>query len=354
VTEPVSARWARWRTALTMLTLTLVGLVGIGTSFVVADSGADSTASSADSPLPSPTEEPVASPEASPTVKKAKPRRLPTKAKQEKQQEKQLSLVDEVQDLLSAAPIAPTTTFRIASFNVLGSSHTARGGNKPGYASGPARMVGAVGMLRAHNVDVVGLQEYEPSQHVAFQRIAGDGYAVYPGLQIGTKGVRNSIAWRTDTWKLVTARTILIPYFRGNRVPMPYVLLEHSETGSQVWFINVHNPASSAKRGNNERWRDVGTALQIGLINRLRSATQRPVILTGDFNERAEAFCKVTSGAPVRAANGGTTGGRCVTPPDLRIDWIFGTEDITFSDYASRRSRFSDHPIVVSTATVGG
>ncbi len=48
----------------------------------------------------------------------------------------------------------------VASFNVLGHSHTTSGGNKPWMASGPARTQGMVALLRRHRVDVAGLQEY--------------------------------------------------------------------------------------------------------------------------------------------------------------------------------------------------
>ena len=124
---------------------------------------------------------------------------------------------------------APDATFRIASFNVLGASHTAPGGNKRGYAGGTARIGWAVQLIRGNNVSVVGLQEYEKSQHAQFSRITGGGWGIYPGLQVGNKGVRNSISWNAAVWELVEAHTIPIPYFHGNLVPMPYVLLKHKD-----------------------------------------------------------------------------------------------------------------------------
>jgi endonuclease/exonuclease/phosphatase family metal-dependent hydrolase len=269
--------------------------------------------------------------------------------------ESQKDLASAVEDLLDEPSISPTA-FRVASFNVLGHSHTTGGGNKPGYAAGPTRMRMAVQILRNYGADLIGFQEFEPIQNASFMRLTAGRYGTYPGMKIGKPGVRRTIAWRSDTWELVQADTVPVPYFRGNRVPMPYVLLEHKKTGQRVWAMNVHNPTSNAKRGNNARWRAVSKQIQTNLVNRLHKETEYPVILMGDFNERAEAFCTVTSRAPMRASNGGSTGGACRPPGDLGIDWIFGTTDIEFTSHVRTRAglvaRASDHPIVVADALV--
>ena len=269
-------------------------------------------------------------------------------------------LAASVQDLLGPRPRPEPddepVEFRVSSFNILGASHTTARGNKPRYASGTARMPASVRLLDDVGADVVGFQEYELVQHYAFKRLTGNRYDVYPGPSLGRGPIRNSVAWRQDTWELVDARTIPIPYFRGNRVPMPYVLLRHRASGQPVYFINIHNPASNKKRGDNERWRDLATKLEITLANRLARQVDVPVVLMGDFNERQEAFCRVT-GAGLVAANGGTAR-PCAPPANTGIDWIFGTRDITFSDYLRLDSplvnRLTDHPVLVTTARVGG
>lgn len=249
---------------------------------------------------------------------------------------------------------APPLTFRLSSFNVLGHSHTVPGGTHGGrgFAPGTSRIAAAAGMIRGAGVSVVGLQEYEPPQHNVFVR--NTGWGVYPGMQLGTAGVRNSIAWNDAVWSLVEAHTIQIPYFRGNRVPMPYILLEHAETGRRAWFINIHNPASNARRGNNQHWRTVATGMEIALMNQLK-ASGTPVFLMGDFNERNEAFCRVTVAADALAANGGTGGPPCQMPAGAGIDWIFGTsEDVAFSGYRRVETRTSDHPMIVTDVTLTG
>lgn len=245
--------------------------------------------------------------------------------------------------------------FVVSSFNVLGASHTRpRTGNKPGYATGEARLGAQIAMLNSNDVDVVGLQEFEHTQYRSFMRRTGGSWGVYPGLSKGRNFVRNSIAWRRNVWDLADYRTVTIPYFRGQPIQMPVILLTHKASGRQAYFFNIHNPASNPKRGNNERWRDIGTAREVAIVRKLKKSAPRvPVVLTGDFNERGEAYCKVTSGGDINAANPGGDRPGCDLPQYAGIDWIFGTADIEFSNYTVQQTgRASDHPMLVATATV--
>jgi hypothetical protein len=177
----------------------------------------------------------------------------------------------------------------------------------------------------------------------------------------GNNPVRNSIAWNVSVFELVEAHTIGIPYFDGKLVPMPYVLLEHRETGRLAWFINIHNPASV--RGPAQHWRDVATSKEIALMNDLQAPQSDgqagvPTFLTGDFNEKSEAFCRVTAGANAQAANGGTAS-PCRLPAQTGIDWIFGsTPGVSFSGYVRMDgglvARATDHPLVFSDVTLSG
>jgi endonuclease/exonuclease/phosphatase family metal-dependent hydrolase len=248
------------------------------------------------------------------------------------------------------AAAVPPAVFRVSTLNVLGHSHTVQGGNKPGYASGPARMGGTVGMLRSQNVDVVALQELEQIQKGAFLRATGGTW----GLHSGNAKARESVAWRESTWEFVEAGTRTVPYFHGNPIPMPWVLLRHRSSGREVYFMSVHNPTSNPQRGNNESERDVATGIQIDQAAEFRE-TGRAVVLMGDFNEREEAFCRVTSQGGMVAANGGSGGPPCSLPPLMGIDWIFGTKDLDFSSYqridGPVLNRLTDHPMIVATAT---
>jgi endonuclease/exonuclease/phosphatase family metal-dependent hydrolase len=254
-----------------------------------------------------------------------------------------------------AQPPVQPTTFRVGSFNVLGAIHTGPGGNKPRYASGSVRAAWAMQIVRAAGLDVVGLQEFEAPQFQTFQRVAGGAFDAFPGLSHGHKPVQNSIAWRQDVWALQEAHLIGIPYFHGHIMPMPYVRLESRQTGQDVWFMNVHNPANT--HGPAGRYRARAISLESTLVRRLH-ADGTPVVFTGDFNDRLPAFCPLTSRAPLHAANGGVSSGGCHLPADAGIDWIFATPEVRMSNYVRQRSglvlRTTDHPFVHATATVSG
>ncbi|HEU5038826.1 MAG TPA: endonuclease/exonuclease/phosphatase family protein [Nocardioides sp.] len=245
------------------------------------------------------------------------------------------------------------TTFRVGTFNVLGASHTQPGGNKKGWAPATTRMAWATSILTSYDADVIGFQEFESPQVSTFLARTAGRWAVYPG---NGGDPRNSIGWRTDTWELVEGATVPIPYFHGRTVGMPYVRLHNLASDQDVYFINVHNPATTGRWGNNERWRDAATAREITLINQLH-AQNFPVVLTGDFNERDEVFCKVTgSGAMVAASGGAASNATCLPPSGMGVDWIFGSSVIRFSDFVSQRGglvqRATDHPFLVATATI--
>ncbi len=250
------------------------------------------------------------------------------------------------EDVVEVVP----TTFRAASFNVLGDSHTAARGNKPGYASGTSRMAGAVRALRAQNIDVVALQEFEQVQKGAFLRATAGRWSYH----VADSRARDALAWREDTWAYVDGGFRNIPYFHGNPAPMPWALLQHRVTGQQMYFISVHNPTSNPRRGNNDRHRVTATRIQIALANEMQ-ATGIPVVLMGDFNERDQAYCMVTAGAAMTSANGGFGGPPCQPPSKIGIDHIFGTAGIVWSGYSrddSVRARgITDHPLVVATGT---
>ena len=268
------------------------------------------------------------------------------KAKRQKREQKLREAVEGAALEESPEP----AVFRVATFNLLGASHTSKGGNKPKYRSGESRTVGAIEALNANGISIAALQEFEITQKSAMRRNTS-AWAFYSS---GSEKARDAVAWRTDVFELVESGAGTIPYFRGNPVPLPWVLLRHRETGREIYAISLHNPVSNAKRGNNQKWRNVATAKEAALVNQF-AATGRPVLLMGDFNEKAEAFCQVTRQAPVVAANGGTAS-PCSPPAKAGIDWIFGTyHTLDFSSYARidavRARGISDHPLIAATVT---
>ncbi len=247
----------------------------------------------------------------------------------------------------------PVLDFTVASFNALGDSHTAPGGNKAWMADGRLRARWATRLLRLHDVDVVGFQELQTPQLATFDRLTGETWDVYPDDSLGWRGTDNSLAWRTAVWQPVSRATVAVPYFDGHLRPMPYVLLRNRATGVRAWFVNVHNPADTRRFGRQEHWRARATAVEIALVQRL-SATGDPVVLTGDMNARAAYLCAISTATSLRAARGvDGCGARGVG-----IDWIFGSPGVTFTGYTEDRGalvrRTTDHPVVVAEARVQG
>jgi endonuclease/exonuclease/phosphatase family metal-dependent hydrolase len=247
---------------------------------------------------------------------------------------------------------AQATSFNVVSFNALGFSHTARGGDRRGWAPGTARMRAAVGILQAQDTSVVGFQEFQGPQYATFHAMAPD-FQIYPGWSMGSQPLQNSIAWRTSDWELVKAQTLPIPYFY-NRVAMPQVLLRNVHTGREVWFGNFHNPADKFHPAQGARV--AATAVEAAATRGFVAAGY-PVILTGDMNERESYFCRISTLAPLHGADGAyRDSAGCHTVSPTPVDWITGTTSVQFSSYLRDTSttsrRISDHFLIKATATL--
>lgn len=242
--------------------------------------------------------------------------------------------------------------FRVASFNVLGASHTGANGRHARFAGAEPRMRLTVRLLQQLGISVAGFQEFQPSQHVSFDRLA-PGWSVFPGPSQGRDAMVNAVVWRADLWEPVRTETVQIPYFGGRPRPMPYVLLRHRPSGREIWFASFHNPADA--HGPAQRWRDAATDRQVALAD-LLVAGGAPVVFTGDMNDRERYFCPMTTRSAMHAANGGSHGTPCAPPPAMRVDWIMGSEPVTFSNYVAvdggLAAQASDHPLVVADASI--
>ncbi len=240
--------------------------------------------------------------------------------------------------------------FTLATFNTLGSSHTTSRGKHPGMASGSARTRGVVDLLERYGVDVVGLQEFQGSQHRAFRRLAGSTYATWSPAG----DTENSLAWRRDRWELERATSLAIPYFDGHRRRMPVVTLRDRVTSKVTVFVNVHNPADTRAYPRQARWRAAAVAREAALVERVTRSTGHPVVVTGDMNDRRDVFCRLAA-AGMTASNGGSAE-PCAPPAKAGIDWILATDGVGFSDHTVDRGALvrdtSDHPFVVTRVLV--
>lgn len=249
--------------------------------------------------------------------------------------------------------VVKPTTFRVASFNLLGASHTAGSNARKGYASGPRRLVGELEMIRNKGVTVAGLQEFQPPQVDEFHRLTGGTWTVYPGTSVD-----NSIVWLTSEWTLVKAETHAFPYFHGHQVQDPVVLLKNIDSGRTIWFVNVHSPAD-VHGMHNAGLRAATVAREAALVDELNQ-DGTPVVLTGDMNDRALFACSFTRQSGMHSSDGWhTAGGTCYHGTGYpNVDWILGSDQVSFTDgvpdFASEHRHLSDHPIITATATIAG
>lgn len=242
------------------------------------------------------------------------------------------------------------TTFRIASYNVLGHHLTAPGGGRPGFAPGTTRVAGGIARLESSDASIVVLNEFESPQAGVF--LADGGWGLHRATLNNTfrdgNGSGNAIAWQKDTWQLVDATEFTVPW--QVTLHMPVVRLEHVRTKAQVVVIGVHNPASTSVKGNQSGARTVARQIELAYITDLRQALPGvPILFAGDMNERNEAFCGFTGTGILQSSAGGSVGGACQVPSHGPVDWIFGTLELDFTgQYIDRGTlgRISDHPIL--------
>ncbi|ROR91819.1 endonuclease/exonuclease/phosphatase family protein [Nocardioides aurantiacus] len=253
---------------------------------------------------------------------------------------------------VAARPATGGSDFVLASFNVLGHSHTGPRGNKAHWASGVSRMSRAIGMLDSYEVDVVGFQELQRAQYDVLTRTAGDRYAIY----VPPSSTEISVAWRRDRWTFVSADTVPVPSWKGRIKDMPLVRLRHVASGQEAIFFSVHNAASI---GGPAAPRHRAEAVRRELAT-MRAVTDRydvPAFLLGDMNERIPAFCGLTKGQVLSTPAGGSHATECRLPKRLGIDWIFGNRHARWLgytvDWATSRSQVSDHPLVVARVGLG-
>lgn len=245
-----------------------------------------------------------------------------------------------------------TRGINLVSFNLLGANHTE---DSKIYATYPSRMKRAMALLETRRVDVAGLQEYQKPQAQWFDT---NGYGTtWEQFYFDPPGPAwdpdNAIIWRRSTMELVDKQTFSVPYFNGNLRAMPAVLLREKATGRTAWYVNTHNPSSSAQRGDNAVHRAAAVAIQRAKVLELRQSG-RPVFLMGDFNDNEAAFCPLTAGRLMISPNSQPSD-TCAMPAKYRsIDWIFAAGQVRFSRYerdlTPKQALINDHPIIATTA----
>ncbi len=246
----------------------------------------------------------------------------------------------------SGAPFSLT----IGSFNVLGSQHTAPGGDRPSFPPASVRSAGAAGRIADHGVDIVGMQELQDDQLNALQ--SRTGMAAYPGFQWGAAETDNSILYDPSRFEFVSGDRFTIP-FMGRPRPQPILRLRERSTGREFYVVNTH---PSAHDGPYLAERRQGQATLVSVVNGLKQSGL-PVLVTGDMNDRELFYCNVVPQAGLTAPNGGSYSGGCSPPPgSIPVDWVVGS-GVSWSSYwrdtTPVTSKVSDHFFISATAAFG-
>ncbi|MCW2783614.1 MAG: hypothetical protein JWP74_131 [Marmoricola sp.] len=245
---------------------------------------------------------------------------------------------------------APTLIFRMATFNALGSSHTLHSKKRQ---VGPARMTRGAQYVLDNKISIVGFQEMQENQRATFLNVTHDKYALYPGNQLRVQDGDTSIAYRLDTWKLIHATTVTMPYFHGEPRSLPVLLLRNRQTGIEIYMTDFHNPADV--HGPAGRWRSADKVIQIALFKQLEK-TGRPVFVAGDMNEHRTWACDILGPTDMRVAVGGDGRNGCSVTTNRIIDWIAASYAVQFVNYNETQNALiesiTDHPVIYADAKI--
>lgn len=271
---------------------------------------------------------------------------------------------------------SPAGSFVIATYNVLGASHSDSGGNKAYEPDSGPRMDKAIKVIQQNGFDVIGLQEFEQKQRTMFLSRTNGAYGIYPSSAVyrGDRTSVNSIVWRSDRFELVRGFERPFVYFGGNENALPVVLLRDKETGDEFYVTNTHDPANTRRWKDQERFRIENARRHRAFVAGLRDEGL-PVFLVGDLNSTFKVrpgkdragrdelpYCILTEGGVLHNAydvlRGRNTSACPTTDTAGSIDHVYVTPGVNVSNWDIIRSddaKFaSDHYPVSAVVSTGG
>jgi len=266
----------------------------------------------------------------------------------------------------SADDTSKTTSFTIATWNMLGASHTDPGGDTPGRAAYDDRMVKAVGVMKENRFDIVGLQELESKQRQKLLQLAGDTYDIYPSSDVTTNHLsENSIIWNKSQFSFVDGGKTTIVYNSTLNHDTPWVKLKDTSTGQTFYVTNTHDPVDE----NNKAFRVQDAKIHLNDVqNKMKGGD--PVFLTGDFNSSFKVtaadypdrdkltYCILTSTGNIDNAYDvmNNKSGKCPTTDINAIDHIYVSNGVSVSSWEhlvnTDTNYASDHDPVVAAISV--
>lgn len=265
---------------------------------------------------------------------------------------------------------AKGSNFNIASYNLLGASHTEPGGDTTqGHDRYGPRLDKAISIMKQNNFDIVGLQELESPQRKKLLNDAGDTYDIYPSTDIATNNFsENAIIWIKSKFSLVESGKTTIPYNATLNRDVPWVKLKDRTSGQEFYVFNTHDPVGE----NNKQYRPQDAKIHLADME-AKIKTGLPVFMTGDFNSAYEVrpqfdlkdrslltYCILTSTGDINDSIDAKNGkdGTCPSKSGGAIDHVYVSKDVNVGAWEhivnSDTNAASDHDPVVTAVSIGG
>lgn len=213
-----------------------------------------------------------------------------------------LDQLDDMQNITensSAADFGGGSSFRIATFNVLGAVH-------PSPLSYKTRADRAINTITSKQLDVVGFQEFEVVQRAyIYPKIKGT-YDIFPSAsqKNNDHNVENSIIWNHDKFEMTgSGFQPGLKYFCGSHLNAPYVKLRDKATTQEFYVLNTHDPANSDHCPDQSPKIRYDNALQHLQFMQQLESEGLPVFYTGDFNSKY-AYVPTGNGSPWDGGDG--------------------------------------------------
>ncbi len=273
----------------------------------------------------------------------------------------------------SPKPSSPAAdSFTVATFNVLGASHT---DNRTGKHHGELpnssiRAKQATAFIRAHDVDVLGTQELQRPQRKQLKHNLHKTYDIYPSKpEYQHHFSENSIMWNKKRFELIKAGHTKLHYFAGKIAFMPWVKLKDTETKQRFFVLNSHDPADTKQFPRQAKWRAKNAAIHKHDTTRF-AKSGLPVILTGDYNsgrsvtkkdtyylgnDKARlAYWKLTNTGLVTEVADAQPASEKSRDDAKGIDHIFVSSDSVAVEAVRtlRHKNMTDHPVKLATVSI--
>lgn len=264
----------------------------------------------------------------------------------------------------SGSELTGGSKFRIASFNVLGKSHTdGPGADKPSFSTWSERIEYSLETIEENNLEIIAFQEFEPDQ----RKYLKDNLPNYGQSDHGKES--DSIMWNTDRFDLVGKGTWQTVYF-GGPIKEPWVKLRDKDTQQEFYVLSVHDPINRGQGSAQTRYENA--LKHRALVEKLQ--LEAPVLLVGDFNSAYTkdggagaasneklTYCVIAVSGPMNDAYDLSVPRKekCPNKPKGArnyIDHIYLTPEIEVDSFKELKSgntnNGSDHPTIYSDVVI--